>query len=254
MQYVNLLIDRLSEQCGQSINIVKWFNFTSFDIIGELAYSESFHSLESNGYHPWVLSIFTLVKSSALRTFLYNYRLLFHLVESLPLSISPVGAFTKIRRYASEKAVDRLNGSEKPRPDQSHRDFMSYMLRDTRDGDRGMSDVEIVSTTPTLIIAGSETTATTLSGLVFNLKRNPEALQLLLDEIRGTFATEQEISMKSAASLQYLQACIHETLRIYPPVPETPPRRSPGAQINGEYIPEGVSITTVHDIKVEKKR
>ncbi|KAJ4155986.1 hypothetical protein LMH87_001203 [Akanthomyces muscarius] len=243
LQYVDLFIDRLTERCGESINIVKWFNFTSFDIIGELAYSESFHSLESNGYHPWVLSIFTLVKSSALRTFLYNYRLLFHIVQSLPVSISPIGAFTKIRSFASEKAVDRLNGSEKPGPDQSHRDFMSYMLRDTRDGNRGMSDVEIVSTTPTLIIAGSETTATTLSGLVFNLKHNPEAHQLLLDEIRGTFSSEREISMKSAANLQYLQACIHETLRIYPPVPETPPRRSPGAQINGEYIPSGTKLS-----------
>ncbi|OAR03136.1 hypothetical protein LLEC1_06591 [Akanthomyces lecanii] len=243
LQYVDLFIDRLTERCGQSINIVKWFNFTSFDIIGELAYSDSFHSLESNGYHPWVLSIFTMIKSSALRTFLYNYRFLFHVVQSLPAPISPVVAFTKIRSFAAEKAVDRLKELDKPRQNEGHRDFMSYMLRDTRDGSRGMSDVEIVSTTPTVIIAGSETTATTLSGLAFNLKNNPEAHQTLLDEIRGTFASEQEISMKSAANLQYLQACIHETLRIYPPVAETPARRSPGAQINGEYVPKDTKVS-----------
>ncbi|KAM3474361.1 hypothetical protein MY5147_004292 [Beauveria neobassiana] len=242
-QYVDLLIDRLTERCGKTVNIVKWFNFTSFDIIGELAYSDSFHSLESNGYHPWVLSIFSLIKSAALRSFLYNYRLLYYIVESLPVSISPIGAFTTIRGYASEKAVERLGESEKARQDQRHKDFMSYMLRDNRDGNRGMSDVEIVSTTPTIIIAGSETTATTLAGLVFNLKHNPEAHQALLDEVRGTFATEEEINMKSAAKLQYLQACLHETLRVYPPVPETTPRHSPGALINGDYIPKGTRLS-----------
>ncbi|KAM3509232.1 hypothetical protein MY11210_006415 [Beauveria gryllotalpidicola] len=243
MQYVDLLIDRLTERCGKTINIVKWFNFTSFDIIGELAYSDSFRSLESNGYHPWVLSTFTMIKSIALRSFLYNYRLLFYIAQSLPVSISPIGAFTKIRGYASEKAVKRLGESDKPRQDQNHKDFMSYMLRDNKEGNRGMSDVEIVTTTPTIIIAGSETTATTLAGLVFNLKHNPEAHQSLLDEIRGTFATEEEINMKSAAKLQYLQACLNETLRVYPPVPETTPRHSPGALINGDYIPKGTRLS-----------
>ncbi|KAM3441679.1 hypothetical protein MY4824_001457 [Beauveria thailandica] len=242
-QYVRLLMDRLTERCGKTVDIVKWFNFTSFDIIGELAYSDSFHSLESNGYHPWVLSIFSMLKSIALRNFLYNYRLLFYIAQSLPAFISPIGAFTKIRGYASEKAVERLGDSEKPCQDQRHKDFMSYMLRDNREGSRGMSDVEIVSTTPTIIIAGSETTATTLAGLVFNLKHNAEAHQALLDEIRGTFATEEEINMKSAAKLPYLQACLHETLRVYPPVPETTPRHSPGALINGDYIPKGTRLS-----------
>lgn len=242
-QYVDLLLDRLTERCGKTIDIVRWFNFTSFDIIGELAYSESFHSLSSNGYHPWVLSTFGLIKSLALRSFLCNYRLLFQFVDALPLVISPVAAFTTIRGYASEKAVARLKMDEQARQDHSHKDFLSYMLRDTKDGGRGMSDVEIVTSTPTVIVAGSETTATTLSGLVFNLHRNPEARRVLLEEVRGTFAREEEINMKSAAKLQYLQACLNETLRIYPPVPETAPRQSPGAQLNGDYIPKGVSPT-----------
>jgi len=46
--YVNLFIRRLGEMCdkGQSFNLVNWYNFTTFDIIGDLAFGEPFGCLE----------------------------------------------------------------------------------------------------------------------------------------------------------------------------------------------------------------
>lgn len=53
--YVTKLMDRLHERSGlgQNIDISGWFNFTTFDLMGDLAFSESFRCLEKGEYNPW---------------------------------------------------------------------------------------------------------------------------------------------------------------------------------------------------------
>jgi hypothetical protein len=52
-EYVNLLMDKLHERADQKVDIVSWFNFTTFDLMGDLAFSESFHCLAESKYNPW---------------------------------------------------------------------------------------------------------------------------------------------------------------------------------------------------------
>lgn len=94
-----------------------------------------------------------------------------------------------------------------------------------------------------MIIAGSETTATLLSGLTYLLLMNPEKLCKLTDEIRSTFETEDKINITSVAKLKYLFACIEEALRMYPPVPVGLPRMigADGSTISGHFVPPDVS-------------
>lgn len=95
-----------------------------------------------------------------------------------------------------------------------------------------------------LIIAGSETTATTLSGVTFLLLTHPEVLQKTTDEVRSSFSNESEIDLLSVQKLNYMMAALQETLRMYPPVPTAIPRKAqPGGDvICGQYVPENVSI------------
>lgn len=69
--YVNLLVKRLHEHCvdrdhvdsvtGQSakkaVDMKTWYNWTTFDIIGDLVFGESFGSLERAKNDPWVEAI-----------------------------------------------------------------------------------------------------------------------------------------------------------------------------------------------------
>lgn len=43
MKYVDLLIQRLQERCkgGNAVNIAAWYNYTTFDVIGDLAFGEA---------------------------------------------------------------------------------------------------------------------------------------------------------------------------------------------------------------------
>lgn len=88
-------------------------------------------------------------------------------------------------------------------------------------------------------LAGSETTATTLSGLTYYLSRNPRVYKLLTGEIRSSFSAYNELTGLSTAKLPYLNAVIEEGLRIYPPVPIGMPRVSPGETVDAYYLPLG---------------
>lgn len=58
-KYVDLLLERLRENCEKgSVVISDWYNFTTFDIIGDLAFGEPFGCLEGCNYDDWIKGIF----------------------------------------------------------------------------------------------------------------------------------------------------------------------------------------------------
>lgn len=91
-------------------------------------------------------------------------------------------------------------------------------------------------------MAGSETTISLLSGLTNQLLRNRPCYNKLVAEIRGEFTEESEISSQKLSELRYLNACLEEGLRIFPPVPIGLLRTVPegGATIDGHLVAAGV--------------
>ena len=55
-KYQNILISQIETYHGQSINVSKWFNFYSFDIMGDLAFGTSFKMLEASEEH-WAIKL-----------------------------------------------------------------------------------------------------------------------------------------------------------------------------------------------------
>lgn len=103
---------------------------------------------------------------------------------------------------------------------------------------------QIRSNASLLIIAGSETTATALSGVTFLLGTHPEVLAKLTEEVRSCFSSEGEITLLSVQKLKYMLAVLDETLRLYPPVPGSAPRVVPagGNIVCEKWVPEGTVV------------
>ena len=120
------------------------------------------------------------------------------------------------------------------------------MLKESQEtiGSDGLSFEELVSQAQVLMLAGSETTASLLSGLLYYLLINPDALARLKKEVRTSFSNETEINMQSVSYLSYLGAVIEESLRMYPPAPNLFPRSTPqpGQVICGKFVPGGTSV------------
>ncbi|TGO44473.1 hypothetical protein BCON_0512g00020 [Botryotinia convoluta] len=130
------------------------------------------------------------------------------------------------------------------------RDFMSHIygvntcprLKKNREGEQAMPNEDILLNSEILVGAGSETTASAMAFFFYVSGINTTQKQILQDEIRSAFTDESDINMVNCGQISYLQACIEETLRMFPPAVETPPRVSPGANIGGEFIPSGTII------------
>ena len=108
-----------------------------------------------------------------------------------------------------------------------------------------MTGPEIESASSILVTAGSESSATCLTGATFYLLKNPSTLTKLIREIRTSFQEEEDITINSTAPLSYLHAVLDESLRIVPPVTGAMPRISPpdrAIMVCGKVIPPGTAI------------
>lgn len=65
-EYIDLFLQRLRENGDNGtkpLNLTKWFEWATFDIIGDLAFGESFGCLRDSKSHPWVNILFSSMKS-----------------------------------------------------------------------------------------------------------------------------------------------------------------------------------------------
>ena len=109
-------------------------------------------------------------------------------------------------------------------------DIMSLLLTTRGEDGEYLTDKEIRDDLVTLVLAGHETTATTLAWMIDLLLHHPDVLAKVRDEA------------EAAESTTYAEAVINETLRIRPPSPFTG-RYTTGNYRLGEYtVPAGTRI------------
>ena len=105
-----------------------------------------------------------------------------------------------------------------------------------------MDIVDIQTEAFGFIVAGSHTTATTMTFLFFHLLHSPRAMDKLVQELDVSNPGTKISAMEGMAQNVYFQACIKENLRFTPSFVMPLPRRVPdgGREIAGEMLPGGV--------------
>lgn len=183
--------------------------------------------------HDWVTIVFN---SISLGQFVMVAKRMPIIWPVLPF-ILPKGFVSQRKRFVEltrQKVLARMVKSN------SRDDFFSHMLAETSNDS---SEKLMIAQGGILTIAGSETTQTFLTAVTYFLLKYPETLRRLSGEIRGAFSDPEKINDVETNRLLYLFAVIEEGLRLFPPVPEGLPRYSPGAMIDGYYVPEGVGVS-----------
>lgn len=242
IKYVDKLVavlrNGVQENPTQDFDMVRLYNYTTFDIMGDLTFGEPLNMLAESKYDPWVSVIFDSLKIGnrlALLKFYPLVRKVFHMLVG-----KKIQEFRqKHADYAAQRVTKRL---EHGRTSEGV-DLWDLVLGQ-EDG-KGLTRKEMDANASLFMIAGTETTATLVSGLTYLLLKNPEKMANVVREIRGAFASSSDIGMESIAALPYMNACIKEALRMYPPVPVGLPHLTPleGSTICGEYVPADVSTS-----------
>ena len=237
--YVDQLMFRLKETCGEGPqDLMSWYNYCTFDMMGDMSFGEPFGCLRDGQNHAWVDLIFSSIKS-------YPWYQLF-----LYYQLMPIAAYFTPKKLADAKRDADANASAKVdyrvgMKTSLRKDFMSYILPE-ENGQQGfeINLDEIKETAAILIIAGSETTATILSGVTYFMLKHPVVYKRAVAEVRNAFQDYRDITMVTTNSMRYLQAVVQETFRIYPPSPLTFPRKvpKPGEQLLGQWVPSGTTV------------
>ncbi|KAB5539232.1 averantin oxidoreductase [Coniochaeta sp. 2T2.1] len=243
--YVDLLIEKLKPyaKSGEPVNLCDWLNFTTFDIIGDMAFGEPFGCLKDGVFHSWVSLITETIKAGAFeqatrRMFQVGSALQRGLVWFIPTSLRQK-RFLHLE-MSKEKCLKRMDEGLR----REHRDFLYYILRQN-DKTAQVSKDEIILNSALFIVAGSETTASLLSGMFMWLMRTPHAYKKLTTEIRTRFPTAEKMKFLDLQECTYMNACIDEALRIFPPVPTGLTRTVPagGDTVVGEWLPGGTTVS-----------
>ncbi|KXH44303.1 cytochrome P450 3A19 [Colletotrichum simmondsii] len=122
------------------------------------------------------------------------------------------------------------------------KDFLTAILSAKESA--GLTQPEMLSNSALFAMVGYDTSATTLSAVFYHVLRDPDHYQRVQGEVREAFSSISDITAQSVLRLPYLNACIQETLRLTPPINGRGSHRiSPGAVIDGLYVPKGVNVS-----------
>jgi cytochrome P450 len=139
--------------------------------------------------------------------------------------------FERLRADVDELLYDEIARRRSSPAETAERDDVLSVLLQARDeAGKPMTDVELRDELMTLLVAGHETTATTLAWAFELLLRNPSALQRLQAEV------------DTGEDGAYLDAVIKETLRVRPVVPGVVRKLTEPLELNGYRLPAGVRV------------
>lgn len=245
--YVNLLISKLRQAVetnqsheGAVVDVLKWYNYTTFDIIGDLVWGSSFDCLEAVRYHPWIQVIAQFKTALIVGATKYYTPL-----DTILTMITPKSAMAdlmEIWRTTEGKIAQRIELGP------SHQDMISHMLPANNSSyptDAWMSLPEVEINSMLIVVAGSESVTTVLTGITNYLLRNTTIFQALVHEVRSNFQSNDDITGVSLSRLPYLNAVLHEGLRLCPSIPDGMRREvsEGGAIVAGNFLPQGTVVS-----------
>jgi cytochrome P450 family 628 len=238
LKYADLLVSQLHKRAGEVIDGREWINYFAFDVMGDLAFGKSFSALEKGQFNRFI----QLMHDSGIFTGLFGgMSWVPHTIMQLPIppSMNTMMEFLELSH-------NMVNERKAMIPDEP--DIMSHILEaGSFYDDEQLESMLLMGDARLLIVAGSDTTATTLTYGLYHLARDKSLIRKLREELQQhNIRNNESLNPLSLAPLDYLNGFVTETLRMHPPVPGGVYRESPeeGITINGRYIPPKTIVLT----------
>ena len=113
----------------------------------------------------------------------------------------------------------------------------------------GLDDRHVAGNVLTMLLAGEDTTANTLAWMIHLLRRHPQALQRVQQEVRTLAPDPAAYAFDQMERLVYLEACASETMRLKPVAPFIALQALRDTVVGDVAVPQGTQIWGVlrHD-------
>ncbi|KAG9411318.1 hypothetical protein AC1031_016958 [Aphanomyces cochlioides] len=236
-------LKELADQPNVTVDMHAYFTELTLDIIGVSAFGYNFKAM--SGSSPVVeamklllspRSAFYLVGKAVIPTF-----------SSWPLP--RLVNERKAKRMLYQTVDDVIAAKLKSKRDVNRPvDLVDLMLDENAHAEHKVTAEEARTHVMTFMLAGHETTSTTLSWVFTLFAQHPHIEALAREEARAVTANGETIGWNTLGDIKYITACIQEALRLYPSVAALAPRvaeqddylpRSDGKPV---FIPKGTVI------------
>tara|TARA_R110002060_G_scaffold27334_1_gene37184 strand:+ start:710 stop:1276 length:567 start_codon:yes stop_codon:yes gene_type:complete len=184
--------------------------------MGDLCFSEPFGCLDQASSTEWSTSVINVFIAA---TWIQGIRRLSGvgtLLESIMMKLLVPPKAAEWRNVhlcnSRDKTIKRLKDGARDHPD-----FISQILKNS-DSKKALTETEIELNMALFISAGTDTTATTLTGWTYFVCTHPQVYERVVGEVRGAFKGGEDIKWENVRKLRYLEATIYEALRLFPPV------------------------------------
>ncbi|GAX42952.1 cytochrome P450 [Tolypothrix sp. NIES-4075] len=127
-------------------------------------------------------------------------------------SWSPWGRYLRLRSSIDELIYAEIQ-ERRSHPDSSRTDILSLMMASRDEAGEPMTDVELRDELMTLLVAGHETTASSLAWALYWIHHQPQVREKLLQELDSL---GENPDANAILRSPYLNAVCSETLRLYP--------------------------------------
>ncbi|XP_069131892.1 cytochrome P450 3A5-like [Argopecten irradians] len=190
------------------------------------------------------------------------------LLKKMGFAVFPTDSMVYFRKLTTQLMEERRKDKTTSRSD-----FLQLMIDSQEDGNisedindsanhwdskqKGITFESIVGNAELLIAAGYETMCITLTMTVYNLATNPDCQDKLRRDLKKELGSEN-VDYENAQKLQYLDMCINETLRMYPPAMRLERVCVKTTKVKDITIPAGMSVSVPvyamqHDPEVWEK-
>ncbi|KAL4815064.1 cytochrome P450 [Aspergillus spinulosporus] len=227
-----LLLKQLQDKSQQPLDISSWFEYYTFDLMGEIGLSVKFENLDRGSPHP----ILTLYHLAHRRLAAFGSApWMKHLVMGLPF-IARLGPYKRYMGWATTQLQRNISEGDSNRTDLLGR-LITHAIEN---GGIEANWRLLLGDFVLLITAASDPIHQVLVNMLYYLLREPAHLYRVREELKSIDIRDYKALQQSP----HLNACIYETLRLNPGIPSAGLRVTPpeGLHIGEEFIPGGTTI------------
>ncbi|XP_015340516.1 cytochrome P450 4X1 isoform X1 [Marmota marmota marmota] len=247
---VNTMLDKWEKICSTqdtAVEVFEHINLMALDIIMKCAFSRETNCQINGSLDPYVKAAVELRKIIFYR--MYNF---WH-HHDIIFKFSPNGhlfqELSKVLHQHTEKVIqDRkkpLKAGMKQDNTQKkkYQDFLDIILSAQAENEDSFSNADLRSEVNTFMLAGHDTSAVSLSWLLYCLALNPEHQERCREEIRSILGDGSSITWDQLGEMSYTTMCIKEMFRLIPPVTSISRELSkPLTFSDGRSLPAGITV------------
>lgn len=253
-----MLLDALNKRAaeGEVIEFKEVYGNYTMDVIASLGFGMEIDSQTNpdNTFVKYAKELFTVKFTPLLILAAMSSKIdaVLNYFKISPLNNRKVMEFYK---SAVHQAVGMRDDTDKDRKDMlqlmlnAHKDTDRNEIEETHTYEnpeqwkkRGLTVEEITGNSILFLLAGFDTTASTMTFMTYNLATNPECQDRLIEEIDSVLGTELP-TYDNIQKLEYLDMVFCETLRLYPPATRINRSNLDEMDINGIKIPKETELT-----------